>query len=333
MAKIVFVGECYGEREAEIGFPFAGNNWRILRDLLSQTGIDKKDCAFTSVFPFRPIRGSVDSLMTSNRKEAVTSLPAFVRGKYLHQDHGIHIPKLFAFLEKEQPNLVVALGNAALWALTHNSGIKRWRGSPLLSSDQKWKVLPTWAPGSIARQWELRPIVFMDFHKIAREAESKLLVRPRRIIHLEPSLDDLEEFYEKYIVPAPILACDIETRSGQITEVGFATSPNRAIVVPFWGKTKVNYWPDIKSEIAAWKWVQRILEEKPIVGQNYSYDMQYFYRVMGITNPRFIGDTMLLQHTLQPELEKGLGFLGSVFTSEPNWKFMRQDHDTLKRED
>jgi len=41
---------------------------------------------------------------------------------------------------------------------------------------------------------------------------------------------------------------------------------------------------------------------------------------------------MLLHHALFIELEKGLGFLGSVYTSEARWKFMR-DVDTLKRGD
>jgi hypothetical protein len=42
---------------------------------------------------------------------------------------------------------------------------------------------------------------------------------------------------------------------------------------------------------------------------------------------------MLLHHSMQPELEKGLGFLGSVYTDEPSWKFMRTDHSTLKQAD
>jgi len=42
---------------------------------------------------------------------------------------------------------------------------------------------------------------------------------------------------------------------------------------------------------------------------------------------------MLLHHAMQPEMEKGLGFLGSLYTNEPSWKFMRTDHDNLKKGD
>ncbi len=43
-------------------------------------------------------------------------------------------------------------------------------------------------------------------------------------------------------------------------------------------------------------------------------------------------DTMLLHHALQPEMEKGLSFLGTIYTSEASWKMMRKK-DTVKRED
>jgi hypothetical protein len=42
---------------------------------------------------------------------------------------------------------------------------------------------------------------------------------------------------------------------------------------------------------------------------------------------------MLLHHALQPEMDKGLGFLGTVYTDELPWKFMRTKHETLKKED
>jgi hypothetical protein len=41
---------------------------------------------------------------------------------------------------------------------------------------------------------------------------------------------------------------------------------------------------------------------------------------------------MLLHHALQPESLKGLGFLGSVYTDEGNWKQMR-NVGTVKRDD
>ncbi len=69
----------------------------------------------------------------------------------------------------------------------------------------------------------------------------------------------------------------------------------------------------------------------PKVFQNGMYDMQYLWS-MGLTvvNPRH--DTMLLHHSLVPEMLKGLGFLGSIYTSEPAWKLMRHDETNVKDE-
>jgi hypothetical protein len=33
---------------------------------------------------------------------------------------------------------------------------------------------------------------------------------------------------------------------------------------------------------------------------------------------------MLLHHAIHPEMRKGLGFLGSIYTDEPSWKLMRK---------
>jgi len=41
---------------------------------------------------------------------------------------------------------------------------------------------------------------------------------------------------------------------------------------------------------------------------------------------------MLLHHALQPESLKGLGFLGSIYTDESNWKLMRKS-TTIKRDE
>jgi hypothetical protein len=44
-------------------------------------------------------------------------------------------------------------------------------------------------------------------------------------------------------------------------------------------------------------------------------------------------DTMLLHHSMYPELPKSLGFLGSIYTNEAAWKLMRRDAEELKRDE
>lgn len=178
----------------------------------------------------------------------------------------------------------------------------------------------------------------LDWQKAKREREFAELRRPLREIWTEPNLEDIREFASKYLANAPVIAFDIETAQGQITCISFAGSVDRAIVIPFWDERNSdgNYWRSLDDELTAWDLVASILggpAEK--LGQNGMYDMQYLWQFYGIPVNNYAHDTMLLHHSLHPESDKGLGFLGSVYTNEAAWKTERGrgKHSTIKRED
>lgn len=73
--------------------------------------------------------------------------------------------------------------------------------------------------------------------------------------------------------------------------------------------------------------------EIPKLAQNGLYDVQYCIR-NGWPVRNFTHDTMLRHHSLYPEMEKGLGFMGTIYTDEQPWKMLRNRHrDQLKLED
>lgn len=332
---VMIIGEALGEEEERSGQAFAGPTGAILHGLLRQAGIEKEACYFTNVFNFRPRGNRLDSVLTG-KTDALPGYRPIASGKYVHRQYMPELDRLFAEIEATRPNVILALGNYALWAVCKKSGLKRYRGSPLLSHDAKWKVIPTWSPASVLKQWELRVIMLADISKVRREMEFAELRRPQRFIYMEPSLQDISDFYHQFLKDQPFLSCDVETRDLQITEVGYGTADGRhCLVIPFWDRTRKdgNYWRSHEEEREAWKWVRHINTHHKLVGQNFSYDMQYFWKTARIPTPQFLGCTMLLHHSMQPELEKGLGFLGSIYTDEPSWKFMRTDHSTLKQAD
>lgn len=335
MSSIYIVGEAWGEQEEREGRAFVGPSGHLLDGLLSAAGISRRECTIDNVFNFRPERNDLESLMTKEPLYATQALTPYKPKMWLRQEHLHHVLDLRERILSVRPNLVLALGNTPLWALTGATGIKKMRGSPMLCSFAPIKLIATYHPAAVLRQWNLRPIVFMDISKAKAQSAFPELHRPQRFIILQPSLHDIENFYEEHVVPARRLSCDIETKGRHITEVGFASSPSHAIVIPFYTRAERdgNYWRTFNDEKAAWEWVRRFCREKPLVGQNFQYDMQYLWKEAAIPTPKVEGDTMLLHHSLQPELEKGLGFLGSIYTDEPSWKFMRADHDTLKKED
>lgn len=336
--KIALIGEAYGEQEAQWGRPFIGPAGQELNRMLSDAGIYREDCYVSNVFNFQPERNDVSKLCAPrNEVNIFREWPALVKGGYLRDEYAPEIARLREELERIRPNIIVALGNTASWALLRQTSIGKIRGtvsySTLLSGV---KVIPTYHPAAILRQYELRHVTVLDLKKAKVESAFPELRRVIRSIFMEPSLSDLESFFNKYIAGASSLAFDIETAGEQITCIGFAPSITEALVVPFVDNRKGgSYWPSLSDELAAWNFVKKVLATNiPKVGQNGLYDMQYLWMKYGIAVNRYEHDTMLLHHALHPESEKGLGFLGSVYTNEPAWKMMRaRGEKTIKRED
>jgi hypothetical protein len=185
------------------------------------------------------------------------------------------------------------------------------------------KVLPTYHPSAILRNWALRPIVVADLLKEERERHFPEIRRPARTVIVNPSLQDIRDYLKE---DHPILSTDIETKNGAIECIGFASRKDHALVVPFtMDEGDGSYWPTLGDELEAWSMVKNLLERPmPKLFQNGLYDLQYIVK-MGIRPRNCIADTMLLHHALYPEMLKGLGFLGSIYTSEPAWKMMRLD--------
>lgn len=340
MTKIAIIGEAWGEHEERLRSPFVGPSGYELTRMLSEAGIHRADCFLTNVFNLRPRpNNDIENLcVAKSDTSAASGLPPLKAGKYLRAEFLPELQRLLQELRDLRPNLCIALGNTAAWALLHNSGISKIRGTITEASALRgFKVLPTYHPAAILREWSLRHVTVLDFMKAKREAEFPEIRRPERTVYIEPSLQDLGEFYAQHVATSNRLSIDIETRGNQITCFGVATSPSVAIVVPFVDDRKPggSYWASELDELSAWGWVRAVCAAPaPKVFQNGLYDIHFLWRAYGIpvVNPE--DDTMLLHHALMPESEKGLGFLGSVYTNEASWKMMRaRGKTTIKRED
>lgn len=333
MTSIVIVGEAWGKDEEDAQAPFVGASGRLLNGMLSSMGIDRRECFVTNVVNERPKPTNDVKNLCGTKAEGVAGYPALIKGKYLLAKYQPELDRLFKEIERERPNLVLALGATAAWALLKTSGIKAIRGAPAWSDVAQVKTLPTYHPAAIMRDWSLRPVVLADFEKASREASFPEVRRPVRSIWVEPTLADLAEFEREHLATAKEVSLDIETKGNQITCIGFAPRTDLALVVPFWTE-RGSYWPTTAEEVSAWRWVKRQCERPEVryIGQNGLYDLGFLWRRYGVKVPGYDDDTMLLHHALQPEMEKGLGFLGSVYTDEASWKFMRHE-ETVKRED
>lgn len=366
MTKPIFIlGEAKGAEEHRINSSFVGASGVELLRLLDAAKVIRlspSDKGFISDYYRRGDPRSIESIWRlhpevhrSNvfqihppgnrlewfcgpKSEGIPSYGALVPGKYVRREFEPELDRLANEILGIDPNLIIGLGNTALWALTGRTGVGKLRGTTMVTTHcvSGYKLLPTYHPAAIFRQWELRPTVIIDLGKARREATFGDVRRPHCEIWIEPTLEDIHEFFTTHVRQrCDLLSVDIETSGTFITCIGFASSDQRAIVIPFDDprSTSGSYWPSRDAERRAWNLVRGILLDGsiPKLFQNGLYDLAFLWKQYGIGVRGCVHDTMLLSHALQPESLKGLGYLGSIYTDHGSWKNERKIETTIGR--
>ncbi len=347
-AKILFVAEAPSDAELRRRIPLIGPSGQLFRQLCEQAGIDPEECAITNVFPVQLPNNSFSdaaiSAKEARRAVAENELPLAEiagrpakdwvlnppeRGHYLPPEALPFIRDLYALIEKVSPNIIVALGGTALWALTLSTAITKVRGT-LMKAISGHKLLPAFHPAYLLHgSYRLWPVMIADFIRARRESLQPTLRKGTlRKIYLWPETPaELWDWYRAHIEPTPldtVIACDIETMGRQIDCISFAPSPVEAISIPFIDRSRpgFNYWQSPEDELEAWQVVKTILEgPRPLLFHNGGgFDVQRIFEQTGIRCLNYLHDTRLLHHALYPELPKSLKILGSLYTDEAGWK-------------
>lgn len=338
--KILIVGESPTLNEAKFGIVF---NSGYAREFWSQAQIAEltaSECALTYVFS-APLRGGQVKNICAKKKEVTEEAKTMgwphypfkplSSGKYVRPYHCLDLLRLREEILQADPNIIIALGTVPLWALTGMAGINKYRGviqvpdKNSLGAGAGYKVIATYDPKTIFKDYAKRIIVIMDLMKALQASTTKEHVVPRRFIHIADTVEDIQWYYATHYLPGKRIWVDIETKVHQfISFIGIATDENNALVVPFlksiYGKHFKHYWKTPEEEVEAFELInQMILNASSICGQNFIYDTQYLYR-LGIRPARFCQDLMLMHHSMFIELPKSLAFFGSIFTDETAWK-------------
>lgn len=345
----MIISDVFGENEEKFHAPLLGTSGRELARLLIEAEFPvsplpdlkptpamlhkwwaEQNIFITTVFPFRPPSGKIANLCQSKKDVGGGSYhyPPIELGKYLPIEYTSELFRLAEEIKIVQPNLILVLGNTSCWATLGRTSITAIRGT---TTDclivPGIKTLPTFHPSGVMRQWENRPILLADLIKARREMGYSEIRRPARKILVSPALAQIRAFVEEVKEKnPPLLSIDIETRNKTITMCSFAYSPDFALVIPFYNEAKRNFshWDTLAEEIIAFRAMKTLLELPiPKLFQNGMYDLSYFYRA-GIRPAMCDHDTMLLHHAILPEMQKGLGFLGSIYTNESSWKLLRK---------
>lgn len=342
---LVILGEAPGAEEEKTGVPFVGAAGAQLSRAFAEAGLNRAEWHILNTFCQRPPNNDLkDPSWTLNKTEykkayGANPVGSALRKRWLRPEHSWQITELDSRLRELRPDLILAMGGTALWALSGEDGLMNFRGNFFQS--RYGSAIATLHPAALLYQWSNMPLQWADLTKVRLWLEDALPKPLKRRLWINPTFSEIANVYAKFRRnPNWLLGVDIETcpSIGQITTISFSTE-HEGICIPFWDRYaaagKENYWPDLEAECKAWRWVDSFCRlPNPKVMQNGLYDMQYLLdaplqlRVWHAQN-----DTAILQHSLQPELPKALGTLSSLYLNEPSWKQMRSSAKDAKADD
>lgn len=318
-SRIMLVQEFASIDDERTGFAFSGPAGQELNRMLHETGIMRSECYTTSVVKGRPPEGRLESLIAFTKKE-ITSRHTLLRDHYCTPEVHQGYADLLAEIEMVQPNIIIACGSLALWALTGHWGALKWRGS-LLQIPGGPKVIPTLHPSAVFRDWPSRALVLSDLrrakrHMTGREYDNK----PNWNFIVRPTIDQVRNVLVEQLGRLDASASDIyfdfdiETRAGHIDCIGFSWSRTDALCIPLMtSANRAGYWSVEEEAVIVFGLYQLLTHPRAKVRwQNGLYDAQYVYRHWHFV-PNGGQDTMISQHSLFAQLPKGLAFLASLY--------------------
>jgi len=349
--RVMLVGEAPGENEEREGRPFVGASGQELNRMLHEAGIMRSECYTTNVCKVRPPNNQISAFVAGTKK-AITAAHVLMRDRYVTQEVVEGYKELLAEIEMVQPNIIVAFGNLAMWALTGNWAILKWRGSQLQTADGI-QVIPTIHPAAVLREWSLRAAVLSDLRRVKRHLGGRSYSnRPEWNFTVRPSFEQATSWLKglfsdcEHLANPVWLDFDIETRGRghvYIDCIGLSYSRQDAICIPFMRRgSAAGYWTEEEEARIVWLLYKLLTHPNVRVRwHNGLYDAQIVYHNWHFI-PRGGQDTMISQHSLFAALPKALGYVASIYADwyvywkdegkvasdapeEQRWKYNLQD--------
>lgn len=301
---IMFVGEAPGAEEERDGRPFVGQAGKRLDEALVEAGLRREDVYIANAVRCRPPLNR-----TPTPDEAAACLP------YLLQD-----------IERVQPRLIVALGNAALATLTSLKGVTAARGRDLTPKRGLMIDAPiraTFHPAATLYDRQNWPALVDDLRSFAAMLDGSAPTitddpHERRIV-MDTTHDETAGSIARQTLgllrDAPLLTCDLEWTAGPGTGV-------QADMVWPWRR-------DVRGEVYSLALAGRgadgnvhtvglrlpldlktaaalayLVSSRPVIFHNAAADMLWA-RSLGLP-VKLGGDTLILAHLLDENQSKKL---------------------------
>lgn len=327
-AKIAIVGEFPHEQDILRNAPFCGTPGLELSKILLEAGISRESCYLTMVHKDRAPHGRVEGLIALKKKD-ITPRHVLFQGKMVLPEVVAGVEAIRQELLAVRPNVVAAVGNLALFALTGQWGAMNWRSSVMESTlIPGLKVIPVLSPALLHTQWKLRSIMVHDWKRVAKEAKSTTLPSREHDILIRPTIEQALAAIDEIVILAGQhesndslleVGSDIETRAGHISSIAFAWEPApgllKAITIPLMCvHGRAGYWSAPEEALLVTS-MYHMMRKVKVIGQNWNYDAQYIHRHWHFICP-VVEDTMIKHHSVFSNLEKNLAFLSSMYLDD-----------------
>lgn len=286
-----------------------GVQWseRKFGSILRESGISLDDCYFTSLLkcPLMDKQGTKE-----------------------HVSHCLHY--VMTELSAIKPKVIFVTGKLAYQTLTRvetKDSIGKLRGS-VHTVKMPWGdvgIIATWSPGYARHKDAAAQDIISDiltgisFLAPPRKVDYRWINDPDELIH---AVDCIIDLYRSGKLEYGFLAIDTESNNlihKDVSPVPYPLDHNIATIQVCWNPGKAFAVPVIRKDsvfnneyniVVLRTQIQRLLEEIPVVGQNYKFDELYFNVKLGLTTKKFIFDTMLAHHFLHGgSLPNNLGFM------------------------
>ena len=291
---MLFVGQAPGHTETLTKIPFTGGAGKTHYSICRQAGLQKMNLSHTNICSCYP---------PEDRKPT----PVEINNCF---------PRLQKEIHEQKPKLIIALGEVAMQALTHKTGISKQRGRfhPLIDKyNYKCTVLCLFHPSFITRQRQWIPASIKNYNLIHDFFNSTLTPDLEPTFILDPSLEELKDYLESYsyntIIGVDTESTGLDTLNDTILGHSFSGDLNTALALKY------------LHNDPRWEYVQKWMEDPRRLKcwQNGSYDIS-IGRTWGINDQGFHFDTRLAQQLLHSDLPSDLDFLRTQYTNIPPYK-------------
>lgn len=297
-APILFIGDFPSTHDDVAALPLRGSAGALFDMALQGAGLGRDQVRVGNVLNYQPMQNDYD------RAQGTWQLEESQR-------------ELMSYLGNHKHKLIVAMGDVALEFFTSHRSIEKHRGS--VYQYEGTLVLPTIHPRHVLSDGTNTVAFLHDLEKAIRISEHGW-TPPQFNFIIDPEAGRMKDLLPT-LLAAPRLYTDIECRrgTGELKCIGFAWTEHDAVC--------------IFADTPAWQSVRELLESPiPKTFHNGYFDTMIL-RHWGYEVTSWDFDTMIAQHTVQPELSLGLDYCTSIYTDINYYKDDGKDSsDRIKRE-